>query len=395
MRKLAGAGIAVALALVALLDLASARGTASAAGLSLSLALAALTVVLLLRRNRLPRPRLMLAGSALAAASLLLTVVASLASAVMDATWALLETASLLLLLGVLSRRWTRPWDNVVLAALTGALVAAPWRLRGADALTFSLLSALLTVAVLSIGLLRRADDVRAAQTLLRVRNDERRDIARDLHDDVAHHVTGIVVAVQAAAVVVDSDRVTARAALRVIEDTAIEALESMRSLVSVLRVPGDGDCGEQDGARRTAAHWPGDLKEMVYRFDRSTGLSTTLMVDSGTVPTAHQQAVQRVTQEALTNIRRHAVGATRAEVLVTQEQDTLHVRVTDDGLLRPGSGGALARSGGGFGLVGLHERATALGGSVTAGHQQPRGWVVEVTLPLPDRSTHSSTSDR
>lgn len=379
MRTLAAVGVAVLLSLVALLDVVSAHGTGAGPVLGVSFALAAMSVLLVARRQHTAHRHLMNAGLALGTASLVLTPGVRLAVASPNTTWGLLETVTLAMLLGVLSRRWADPRDSPALLALATGLVVAPWRLRGPDVLLFSLLTAVLVIAVTAVGLLRRADDLRAAQALLQVRNDERGDIARDLHDEVAHHVTGIVVAAQAAALVTETDPAAARAALLTIEGTGIEALESMRCLVSVLRTP-----GPQQQAPRDAADWPADLQEMVDRFARSTGLTATLTLPEGHLPGPHQQAVHRVAQEALTNIRRHATGATRADIVISQEQSAVHVSISDNGQARPGDTATLSRSGGGFGLVGLRERAAAFGGGVDAGRRQPRGWQVEVTLPLP-----------
>lgn len=383
MRTLAAVGVAVLLALVALLDVVSAHGTGAGLVLGVSFAVAVVSMLVVARRQHTAHRRLMNAGLVLGAASLVLTVVIRLVVASPDTTWGLLETVTLALLLGVLSRRWAAAGDSPALLALAAGLVLAPWRLRGPDVVSFSLLTALLVIAVTAVGLLRRADDVRAAQALLQVRNDERRDIARDLHDEVAHHVTGIVVAAQAAALVTETDPAVARAALTTIERTGIQALESMRCLVSVLRTP-----DPQQQAPRDAADWPADLQEMVDRFARSTGLTATLTLPAGHLPGPHQHAVHRVTQEALTNIRRHATGATRADIVISQEKSAVHVSISDNGQARPGDAATLSRSGGGFGLVGLRERAAAFGGDLDAGRRQPRGWQVDVTLPLPGTRT-------
>ncbi len=398
MSKVITLGVAVLLVLVALLDVVSVSGTAGGGWLALSFALASVNVSAVLGRRRLPRARLMHVGLALAAASLGLTVVIRTTAAGADAPYGLLETTAMALLLGVLTRRWARPRDTATVLALAAALILAPWRLSDDDAAVFSLLATLVVAAVVAVGLLRRADDLRAAQALLRVRNDERRDIARDLHDEVAHHVTGIIVAAQAAALAVDTQPEFVRQALVSIERTGIDALESMRYLVSVLRAPDR----QQEAATRQAARWPDDLQQLVQRLADTTGLATTLTLPSGHVPAAHRQAVLRVAQEALTNVRRHAAGATRADVVVTQDRGTLRVSVTDDGNPAPGAGtgaragtraapgtdtGAgtvLVGASGGFGLVGLRERAAAFGGSVSTGHREPHGWQVEVTLPPP-----------
>lgn len=377
MSRVVTLGVAVLLVLVALLDVVSVSGTAGGGWLALSFGLAAVSVSAVLGRRRLPRARQMHVGLALAAASLVLTVVIRTTAIGAGGPYGLLETTAMALLLGVLTRRWASTRDTATVLALAAALILAPWRLPDDDAAVFSLLATLVVAAVVAVGLLRRADDLRAAQALLQVRNDERRDIARDLHDEVAHHVTGIIVAAQAAALAVDTHPELVRQALVSIERTGIDALESMRYLVSVLRAPDR----QQEAATREAAHWPDDLRGLVERFDDTTGLATSLTLPTGHVPAAHRQAVLRVAQEALTNVNRHAVGATRVDVVVVQEGAALRVSVTDDGHPAP-AGSALVGAGGGFGLVGLRERAAALGGSVNAGHRKPHGWQVDLTLP-------------
>jgi len=381
MNRLVALCVAGLLVLIAVLDVVSVGGTTAGPGLALSFALAAVTTVAILARGRLAPAQLRHLGLVLAAGSLGLTAVMRARTADADPTWGLLEATVLALLLGVLTRRWARPWHSLPLLALAAAIITGPWRTTGDDAAVFSLLCALAVAAVVAVGLLRRADDLREADALLQVRNDERRDIARDLHDDIAHHVTGIIVAAQAAALAVDRRPELVRQALADIERTGVDALESMRFLVSTLREP-----AQDEAAPRRAACWPADLQELVDRFAATTGLTSTLTLPPGRVPTAHRQATLRVAKEALTNVRRHASGATRADVVVTLEEGGLRVSVRDDGHPSTGDGPGLLAPGAGFGLVGLRERAAALGGHVSAGHREPHGWELDVTLPLTRR---------
>ena len=390
MTKLVGVGVVVFLALAAALDVTSVDLSRPEPVPVLSAVVAVPALLVLLVRRRLPHHRLVAAGLVLAVASLLLTVAGPrVATAVGEGAWGVTECALLVLLLEALVRRWTGHVDTGVVCLLAAAVVVAPWRVYS-DAVSLSLLSGLGVLAVLMVGVLRRIDDVAHARRLRQVRDDERRDIARDLHDDVAQHVTEIAVTAQAAAVAAEADPAVARAALGAIEHAAVDALEAMRSLVSVMRVPGRGDAGQEDTGPRTVARWPGDLAAMVDRFGGESGLTTSVTIGSDPLPPAHQQAARRVVQESLTNIRKHAVGATRVDVSVGVEGEALRIRVTDDGRTRRGSTGPLARSGGGFGLVGVRERATALGGSVAAGHRPQGGWRVDVVLPLGVRSVLS-----
>ena len=107
-----------------------------------------------------------------------------------------------------------------------------------------------------------------------------------------------------------------------------------MRYLVSMLRAPDR----QQDPATRQAAQWPDDLHELVERFAGATGLTTTLTRPSGPVPAAHRQAALRVAREALTNVRRRAAGATRADVVLIQDRGKLRMpaRAPTAGAARP-----------------------------------------------------------
>lgn len=392
MQRLVVAAVAAVLGLAALLDLVAADGTGFEPVGVVPFLVAAVGVALLVRRDRLSPGQLMTVSAVLAGVSVLLTAVGHLAAGpALHAPWTLVETATLTLLLATLARRRDRRRDQATLLLLAVALVTGPWRLPDADAALFGLLVAVVTVIALAVGLLRRADDVRAAAALDRVRVDERRRMARDLHDDIAHHVTGIIVTAQATLFVAGPDQTASRSALVTIERSALEALDSMRALVSVLRDPDDKD------SRRDAARWPTNLQEMVHRFGEVTGLVVTLDVASGAadpahVPAAVRQAAQRVTQEALTNVRRHARGATRADVTVEIAGSGLRVMISDDGRTGPVAGDALGESGGGFGLVGLTERAAALGGSLSAGPLNPHGWRVEVGIPLAGPSPGGAT---
>lgn len=387
MSRLPAATVAAALAATVMLDIDAAVWTGSWWVLAASFALAACAVLVVVARRRLPARRLQQAGLAIGICSLLLTGASW--SANIDgspSTWGLTEAVALAVTLRVSATAWCRTRDTATPIALVAALVAAPWRSPDAGALTFSLLAALVAVTVLTTALLRRAEHQRAAQELLAVRNHERRDIARDLHDDVAHHVTGIIVAAQAATVVAARDPVAASAALRSIEQAGLAALTSMRSLVSVLRTAEhDADGPDtQDSASRQAARWPEELHELVARFGRSTGLNSTVDAGVGQLPAPHRQAVLRTTQEALTNIQRHARHPTRVDVTVVRDAGLVTLTITDDGGPGRAATGPLSRSGGGHGLVGVGERAAALGGTVEAGGHPSGGWQVQATFPLP-----------
>lgn len=201
----------------------------------------------------------------------------------------------------------------------------------------------------------------------------ERTRIARELHDDVAHHLTALIVRSQAAERVAPSRPEVAVESMGWITDTARYALTAMRRTVSVLRD------GAADGPATLA---PGstlaDLPAVVARV-RDAGLAVTLDVDGDLPPVEPQvqHAVVRVVQESLTNVLRHA-AARRAAVTVAAARGGLAVQVEDDG----DGPGPEAAPPGGLGLVGMRERASSCGGSLDVDRGALGGWRVRGWFP-------------
>ncbi|GAA1386947.1 histidine kinase [Pseudonocardia kongjuensis] len=228
------------------------------------------------------------------------------------------------------------------------------------------------TVAVAAV---LRELGVRREARLAATRNDERMELARELHDVVAHHVTGIVVAAQAAVAVARTRPEQAGPALESIERAGAEALAGMRRMVGVLRG------GEE--AARAVAHGPDDVAELVGRFDPA-GERTVLEIDPGLDPARLAPGVgataYRVVQEALTNVHRHAPDATSVQVRLELRDDRLAVGVRNEG----GSPERRPRphERGGFGLAGMAERVGALGGTLRVGPDGPGVWEVLAELP-------------
>ncbi|WP_342742733.1 sensor histidine kinase [Streptomyces indicus] len=289
--------------------------------------------------------------------------------------WGLAEAIALLLLLSaVLQRAPTRA--AAVLGPLLGlATMAAP--VRDEQPGRFTTLFAVLTVVVAAYSLLLRAQSVQRTRDLQAVRAAERIELARELHDLVAHHVTGIVVQAGAARFTAASAEQAADTFAR-IEKAGEEALGAMRRLVRVLR----------EGAAETApAAGLTDLREMTERFSAS-GPPAILYVEPGLdedLPADLAAAAHRIVREGLTNIRKHAADATAVRVGLRTVRGpsgarSLEIRVADDGT-EPAPLDEQAR-GGGFGLAGLTERVTALGGELTAGPSAEGGWEVRAVLP-------------
>jgi signal transduction histidine kinase len=200
------------------------------------------------------------------------------------------------------------------------------------------------------------------------VRVRERQQLARELHDTVAHHVSAIVVRAQAGRVVAATRPGAAVEALGVIEGEAGRTLDELRTMVSALRDDADAELTPQSGL--------GDL----HRLAAATGGTPPVeIIVSGSVDDLRPSvgaAVYRITQESITNVVRHARHASKVEVHVSGEDDRVCLTVRDDGDPAPPDTGA------GYGLLGMSERAALLGGTLEAGPDTGRGWTVRAVLP-------------
>lgn len=201
---------------------------------------------------------------------------------------------------------------------------------------------------------------------------EERVRIARDLHDVVAHHITLVNAQAGVAHHLLRAHPDQAYEALAHIKDNSRTALDELRATVGLLRQPDDGP-----GARAPIPRLV-DLDSLVGGF-RASGLSVcvTRTGDPSALAPATELTAYRIIQEALTNTHKHA-SATRTEVVLDYGVHALRVTVTDDG--RPG---APKGAGTGHGLIGMRERAVAIGGTVTAGPRPEGGFQVVAELPL------------
>ena len=201
------------------------------------------------------------------------------------------------------------------------------------------------------------------------VRWREREQLARELHDTVAHHVSGIAVQAQAGQAVGGTNPDAALDALATIEEAASRTLIEMRNIVRALRSDDDAALAPQLGVAdldRLSSESAGPAPPVTVR----------LSGDLEDLPPATGSALYRLAQEAVTNAKRHAMNASLIDVHVVGTQSTVHLEVTDDGAdPRPNPQP-------GYGLVGMSERAALLGGTFEAGPRDGRGWSVVATLP-------------
>ncbi|MGK5440801.1 sensor histidine kinase [Micromonospora sp. URMC 105] len=201
---------------------------------------------------------------------------------------------------------------------------------------------------------------------------DERRRIARELHDVVAHHVSVMGVLATGARRVLRRDPDAADEAIATIEDTSRVTLREMRRLLDVLRTDAEpaADLTPQPGLAGIEA-----LVEQV----REAGLPVTLHVEGtpGPVEEGVSLTVYRIVQEALTNALKHAGEAT-AQVRLTVAAGYLTVEVTDTGR-GPGPGPDRI----GHGLVGMRERVGLYGGTLRTGPRPGGGFRVSARIPM------------
>jgi signal transduction histidine kinase len=199
----------------------------------------------------------------------------------------------------------------------------------------------------------------------------ERARIARELHDVVAHCVSVMVIQAGAAEDLLDREPDAARTPLRAVQDTGQQAVGELARMLRLLR-------GE--GAREALVPQPGvaQLPELIAQV-RAAGLTVTYEV-VGTpqeLPPGEDVTLYRLTQEALTNVLKHARGA-RASVVLRYAEASVALAVHDDGR------SARAGTGQGHGLIGMRERVVLYGGTVSAGPRDGGGFAVDAVLPLP-----------
>jgi signal transduction histidine kinase len=236
----------------------------------------------------------------------------------------------------------------------------------------------LLAVAIAAEATRIRAERVaatRASRQLdqRRQQSEERLRIARDLHDVIGHNISLINVQASMGLDLMDSQPEQARAALTAIKSASKEALEELRTMLTPLR-------RDDDVAPRSPVPGLDRLPELI-ELTRAAGLSVDVEVSGKAppVPAAVQLAAYRIIQESLTNVARHA-GRARVKVRVTYDNADVHVEIDDDGPIPSPGASAI---GTGSGITGMRERATALGGDLSAGFGRGGGFRVSARLPV------------
>jgi signal transduction histidine kinase len=199
----------------------------------------------------------------------------------------------------------------------------------------------------------------------------ERERIARELHDSLTHNISLIKVQAGIAVHLARERGEPVSDSLLAIQEASAEAMRELRATLNVLRNPD----GEPSGSGLDR------LSGLVDRA-RSAGLpaAVTISGERRELPSDVDSTAYRIVQEALTNISRHAGGAS-AQVEISYRPDALTVRVDDNGRARPDTPPVP-----GIGLTGMRERVTALGGRLHTGPRCEGGFTVEAELPVHTR---------
>jgi signal transduction histidine kinase len=214
------------------------------------------------------------------------------------------------------------------------------------------------------------------ADTLLEhTARGERVRISRELHDVVAHHISMIAVQAETARLTTPGLPDSGAKRLSAIGDTARTALTEMRRLLGVLR--------EDEGGHPVADRRPqpglAQLNELLDEARDVSEAGARLIISGwpALLDPGVEVAAYRIVQEALTNARRHAPGAA-IDVELHFADDALLLRIRDNG-----PGPASDAPAGGNGLLGMRERAAAVGGSLRMGAAATGGFLVEASLPV------------
>lgn len=251
--------------------------------------------------------------------------------------------------------------DFVPYALSIGAIVIAAWALG-----TQARLRRAYEAALMERGERMAAE---AEERTRAAAAEERTRVAREMHDVVAHGITGMIVQADGARYAAEQDPSVAVRTLETVAATGREALTEMRRLLGLLRGTSDPELVPQPGLRELPALLAADVEAGRVR--------ATLPDPTPTVPDGVALTVFRVVQESLTNVRKHAGPDATAEVAVCEDGADLVVTVADDG-----HGAAGSPTSGGLGLVGMRERVAVHGGTLDVGPAPGGGWQVRARIP-------------
>lgn len=352
-------------------------------------AVAALTLAEVFLRHDVVRPLEAAAGGLILAISIGFRTIAPFASFA-----AALSTASLIAIWGLVQgappaelyvggAALLLPYSLVRWAAGKEALLGVPFLIAvyglscldgSFKDLTEALGGALLLLLVVVVALAARLAARERARRTEHQKLREREQLARELHDTLAHHLAAVTIQAQAGGIALAKGTEGIAQVLSSIEKEAQLALGELRQMVGELR-------HSSATPLHTTSHVL-DIRDLALRTSGKEQVTFELIGDSERLTKPIHAAIFRIAQESLTNARRHARQLRVIRIHVAVEDKFVHLTVKDDG------NGAKMRTEGGFGLMGMAERAMLLGGTVEAGPQPEGGWQVSAAFPLPDRAS-------
>jgi signal transduction histidine kinase len=275
-------------------------------------------------------------------------------------------TGACILILPYALGRWGSGRDVTIGVVFMAAAYAASMLQRPTDAVADAVGGAVIFCFPLVIGVSLRFRAAAQARDLEHARHMEREQLARELHDSVAHHMTAITIQAQAARAVVVAQPAAAERALLAIEAESRNTLAELRAIVGALR---DDEPGALTPAGRVA-----DIAGFARDGGSPPAVTVELTGNLEDLPPAVERTLYRLAQESITNAIKHAKNATRVAIRVAAEGNNIRLTAQDDGA-------APTRRPSGYGLIGMAERAALLGGTFEAG-PSPGGWRVDAMLP-------------
>jgi len=209
-------------------------------------------------------------------------------------------------------------------------------------------------------------------EQILTLQDEERADIARDLHDEIGPHLFAANVDASMAATLIGAGRPDAALEQVRAITTAIAHMQRLvRDILGRLRPPQLAELGLSSAILDLVAFWSARRPDI--------GFETELPDDADTLPEPAQETLYRIVQESLSNAVRHG-APTRVRIAIERAGDKARVEVVNDGAAREAVDDETGMRG--FGLTGMAERVTAAGGTLSAGPTSAGGWRVAATLP-------------
>ena len=278
----------------------------------------------------------------------------------------LVNPFTLLMLMYILVR-WASGREIAIGLGVAAVCWIIAWKIPSDGLTGMGLKGVAISLPILSGAAMRHLAELRHARSL-ESRFRERHQIARELHDTLAHRMTAIAIQAQAGRAVAASNPGAVLDTLATIEETASGSLQDMRRIIGVLR-----DSDESIEPSHTVA----DIERIFNTGAGEIPVSVHLDGELDDLGASVEAGLFRVAQESITNARKHARHASRIIVHINGSAESVHLTVSDDGdPVRPG-----ARVGSGYGIIGMSERVSLLGGHLTAGRGRDGRWVVEAHI--------------